>query len=139
MANNRATKEVMEMENTENTENNGTFTYTYSAKQQEEVKSIRQKYAPREENKMEQLRKLDQSVTQSGMIAGLVVGIIGSLLLGTGMACVLEWDLFIFGIAVGIIGMIGVALVYPIYAAMTKKLREKLAPQIIQLSDELMN
>ena len=122
----------------ENTENNGTFTYTYSAKQQDEIKNIRQKYAPREEDKMEQLRRLDQSVTQSGMIAGLVVGIIGSLLLGTGMACILEWDFSILGIAVGIIGMIGMALAYPIYTIITKKRREKLAPQIIQLSDELM-
>ena len=122
----------------ENNENNGTFTYTYSAKQQEEVKSIRQKYTPREENKMEQLRRLDQSATQKGMIVGLVIGIIGSLLLGTGMACILEWDLFTIGLAVGVVGMIGVALAYPLYAAITKKQREKLAPQIIQLSDELM-
>lgn len=42
------------------------FTYTYSAAEQEEVKKIRQKYLRPEENKMEQLRKLDESVTKRG-------------------------------------------------------------------------
>jgi uncharacterized membrane protein len=121
------------MENT-----NGTFNYTYSANQQEEVKSIRQKYAPREENKVEQLRALDRSVTTRGQIVSLTVGIISSLLLGTGMACIMEWDLFIAGIAVGLVGMVGMLLAYPIYNMITRKRREKLAPQIIKLSDELM-
>ena len=122
----------------ENTENNGTFSYTYSAKQQEEVRSIRQKYEPREENKMEQLRRLDQSVTQKGMIVSLAAGITGSLLLGTGMTCILEWDAFTMGVVVGVIGLIGMGLAYPMYIGMTKKRRKKLAPQIIKLSDELM-
>ena len=82
---------------------------------------------------------LDQSTKKPGTIAALAVGTVSSLLLGTGMACIMEWDFFAIGIAVGIVGMIGVALAYPIYAAMTKKQREKLALQIIKLSDELMN
>lgn len=59
-------------------EKNKTFTYTYSAAQQEEVKRIREKYAPptQEEDKMERLRRLDASVTRPGMIAALVIGII---------------------------------------------------------------
>jgi len=122
----------------ENTETGGTFNYTYSANQQEEVRNIRQKYEPREENKMEQLRRLDQNTRKPGTVVSLATGIISSLLLGTGMACIMEWDLFIIGLAVGIIGMIGVALAYPIYTVMTKKQREKLAPQILKLSDELM-
>ena len=40
---------------------NNTFHYTYSAKQQEEVQRIRKKYLPPEEDKMEQLRRLDRS------------------------------------------------------------------------------
>ena len=119
-------------------ENSGTFNYTYSAKQNEEVKSIRQRYIPREENKMERLRNLDQSTRRPGTVISLVIGIISSLLLGTGMACVMEWEMFAVGIAVGLVGMVGVGLAYPVYAAITKKQREKLAPQIIALSDELM-
>ena len=121
-----------------NTESNATFNYTYSANQQEEVMSIRQKYTPREENKLEQLRRLDQDTKKSGTVVSLIIGTISSLLLGTGMACIMEWDFFIIGLAVGAIGMIGVALAYPVYTSITKKKREKLAPQILKLSDELM-
>jgi len=123
----------------EDNNKNETFTYTYSAKQQEEIKRIRQKYVPREEDKMEQLRRLDQSATKPGTIAALVLGIVSALILGTGMSCVLVWDdYFIPGIIVGLVGIAGVALAYPLYNAVTKKQREKLAPQIKQLSDELM-
>ena len=120
------------------TETGRTFNYTYSANQQDEVERIRQKYTPREENKLEQLRRLDQDTKTPGTIVSLAIGTTSSLLLGTGMACIMEWDFFIAGLAVGVIGMIGVALAYPVYTVMMKKQRIKLAPQIIQLSDELM-
>lgn len=119
--------------------NNETFSYTYSAKQQEEVKSIRQKYIPRDENKMEMLRRLDKNAEKPGTIASLIIGIVGTLLLGTGMTCTMVWtDYFIPGIVVGVIGIAGVVLAYPVFTSVTKKQREKLAPQIMQLSDELI-
>lgn len=43
-----------------------TFEYTYSAKQQQEIENIRKKYLPKEEDKMEQLRRLDRSATKKG-------------------------------------------------------------------------
>ena len=118
-----------------------TFNYTYSASQQEEIKSIREKYAPptHEEDKMERLRRLDQSVTKPGTIVSLIVGIIGALIMGTGMSCVMVWkNLMVPGIIIGVIGMIGVVAAYPVYVRITKKQREKLAPEILRLSDELM-
>ena len=45
-------------------ENNQSFEYTYSAEQQKEVEAIRKKYLPKEEDRMEQLRKLHYSATQ---------------------------------------------------------------------------
>ena len=119
--------------------NNGKFTYTYSATQQEEIKRIRAKYLPQDESKMELLRRLDKSAEKSGTAASIAVGTIGTLLFGTGMACVLEWtDFLILGIVVGAIGIIGISLAFPIYKVMTKKQREKLMPQILQITDELM-
>lgn len=118
---------------------NESFSYTYSAKQQEEIKRIRQKYVPREEDKMEQLRRLDQSATKLGTIVSIAIGVISSLIFGVGMCCVLVWtNFFVLGIIVGLIGIAGVALAYPLFNYITKKEREKLAPQIKQLSDELM-
>lgn len=116
------------------------FQYTYSAKQQEEIKNIRQKYMLKEEDKMEQIRRLDESVTRPGTIAAIVVGFISTLLLGLGMSCTMVWaeKLFIPGIIIGIFGIIGIAAAYPVYVSMTKKQRQKLAPEILRLSEELM-
>ena len=119
-----------------------TFNYTYSAAQQEEIKSIREKYMrpTPEEDKMERLRRLDASVTRPGTIVSLMVGIISALILGIGMCCTMVWaeTFFIPGIFIGIIGIAGVIAAYPVYNYITKKQREKLAPEILRLSDELI-
>ncbi len=119
--------------------NNETFSYTYSAKEQEEIKKIREKYVPKDADKMEQLRRLDASVTKKGTAISLVAGIIGALILGTGMSLCMVWtDMFLPGIIIGIIGIAVVSSAYPLYSHITKKEREKIAPEIIRLTDELM-
>lgn len=117
-----------------------TFKFTYSAKQQEEVKRIREKYTERTEDKMEQLRSLDRSVTKRGTAVSLILGIIGALIMGVGMSCALVWQSkwFIPGIVIGVIGIAVVAAAYPAYINITKKERERIAPEIIRLTDELM-
>jgi len=119
--------------------NDKTFRYSYSADRQTEIDEIRGKYLPKEETKMEQLRKLDASTTKSGMIASIAVGVVGTLLFGLGMTLTtgVSGELFIFGIVIGILGLIIMALASPIYRYMTKKQREKIAPQILKLTEEL--
>ena len=120
-------------------ENKNTFTYTYSAKQQEEVQRIRKKYLPPEEDKMEQLRRLDRSSTRKGTIVSIIVGAAGCLLLGVGMCCTMVWmeSLFIPGVVIGVVGIAVVAAAYPLFNVITKKERERLAPQILKLTEEL--
>jgi len=120
--------------------NNETFTYSYSAKQQEEIKNIRKKYLPPEEDKMEQLRRLDASVATPGTIASLAAGILGTLILGVGMCCCMVWSgvWFIPGIIIGVTGIVILALAYPLYVKLTERQRRKLAPEIIRLTEELM-
>ncbi len=119
-----------------------TFTYTYSAKEQEEIKKIRDKYAPptKEESSIEQLRRLDKSATRSASIISLAVGIVSALILGIGMSCIMVWGdaLFIPGVLIGVVGIIGVITAYPIYNHMVKRKRAKLSPEILKLSEELM-
>lgn len=69
-------------------ENKERFHYIYSAKEQEEIKAIRKKYAPSEEteDKMAQLRRLDAGVYSKATTVSLVVGIIGTLMMGLGMS-----------------------------------------------------
>lgn len=118
--------------------NNEAFSFTYSAKQQEEIRSIRQKYLPREADKMEQLRRLDKRAERSGTILSIIVGVTGAMLLGLGLACILSWkDFFIPGIIIGVIGLTGVALAYPLFLIRTQKERKKLAPEIMKLIDDL--
>lgn len=124
----------------QNSHTNESFRFTYSAKEQEEIKKIRDKYIPKEENKMEQLRRLDRGVTRKGTIYSIIIGILGSLLLGLGMSCIMVWQgiWFIPGIIIGVIGMAIVAVTYPVYNIVTKREREKIAPEIIRLTEELI-
>lgn len=117
-----------------------TFTYAYSASRQEEVRRIREKYAPREEDKMERLRRLDRAATRPGMAAALMVGIVSTLVMGLGMCCTMVWGetLFVPGIVIGVAGIIGICAAYPLYLRITKKRRNELAPEILRLADELM-
>jgi uncharacterized membrane protein YccF (DUF307 family) len=124
---------------------NNSFEYTYSAQRQKEVEEIRKKYLPKEEDKMEQLRKLHAIPTQKAQVASLAVGIIGALILGTGMSlCMTKIGAalgnlaMVLGIMVGIVGMVLAALAYPIFNRVLKKEREKIAPEILRMTDELL-
>ena len=120
------------------------FEYTYSAQRQQEVQEIRRQYLPKEEDKLDTLRRLHAIPTQKAQAASLAVGIIGALILGTGMSlCMTDIGAalgdfaWILGIAIGLAGMALVAAAYPIHNRVLKKERERIAPEILRLSDEL--
>ncbi|MBQ7939055.1 MAG: hypothetical protein IJ281_01605 [Clostridia bacterium] len=127
-----------------------TFTYTYSAKEQKEIQAIRQKYAApaQAQDKLGQLRRLDAAVTRKAQTVSLAFGVIGALVLGSGMSLAMT-DLggilgldsvmaMAVGILLGGIGMVLVGAAYPVYNRILKKERAKIAPEILRLSDELM-
>lgn len=124
------------------------FKFTYSAKEQDEIKKIRQKYMVQEEDRMQRLRKLDAQATGKATIVALVIGIMGALVMGTGMSLIMT-DLagilgmtymgsIIVGVAFGMVGMILVALAYPVYKKVLKSERDKIAPEVLRLSEELL-
>ena len=131
----------------QNNQGKSGFTYTYSAKEQAELKRIREKYtAPTvAEDNMARLRRLDASVTNTAQVVALVFGIVGTLILGLGMSLIMtdfaelgEAEAMVIGIPVGVVGGVLASLAYPIYNAIVKAKRKKLAPEIIRLTDELM-
>ena len=134
----------------DNNQEKGGFSYTYSAKEQAEIKKIRDKYTPQSEehDKMARLRKLDASVTNTAQAIALAFGVIGSLILGFGMSLCMS-DLgkmlgmnntvaLVIGVITGVIGGFLASFAYPVHNYITKTMRKRVAPEIIRLTDELM-
>ena len=119
---------------------NNSFQYTYSAAQRAEIENIRKKYLAPEENKMEQLRRLDRSATQKATVLSLIVGILGALIMGVGMCCTMVWAgvWFVPGILIGLAGIALICCAYPLYLRVTVRERQRIAPEILRLTDELM-
>lgn len=124
---------------------NETFKMTYSAEEQEEIRAIREKYVPKEQDKMDILRAMDAKVGKKASAVSIAVGTVGAVVMGFGMSLVMT-DIgaaigsaaLPVGIAVGVIGMAALAAAYPIYCRILKSEREKVAPEILRLTDELM-
>ena len=113
------------------------FEYTYSAPEQEEIRKIREKYAPKEESTLDKLRRLDAQAERPGTVWALVLGIVGTLIFGTGLCCCLVWEWYLMGIAVAVVGIMMLSLAYPAYVRITQKQRKKIAPQILALTEDL--
>lgn len=118
-----------------------TFSYTYSAKENQEVLQIRQKYLPREETKLDELKRLDRLVQSSGITEGLSIGVFGCLMFGFGLCLTMKvigsmpW----LGIALGLLGTVVMVLAYPVYKNILSSRRKQYTPQILELSEKIMN
>lgn len=120
--------------------NNERFEYTYSASQQDEIERIRRKYMPKETDELTELKRLDAEVTRPGTIVAIALGTVGTLIFGAGMSMALVWTetMLVQGILIGIAGFVMLGVAYPVYAKITEKRREKIAPQILELTEHLM-
>ena len=119
---------------------NYTFSYKYSAATNKEVESIRNKYIPREETKLERLKRLDRKAQNAGTVEGLCLGIIGVLVFGIGI-CIMLGAIEGSFLLSYICCTAGIALMlpaYPVYRYLSKKVKTALTPEILKLSDELI-
>lgn len=125
----------------ETMKNENKFSYSYSAPRQEEINRIRDKYLPKEQqteqNKLEQLRRLDASCESAAQIAGLVLGVVGTLVFGLSMCCFLVWESYILGALIAVVGVPMMVLAKPAYDRVLEKKRAQAAPEILRLSHEL--
>ncbi len=119
---------------------NTTFHYNYSAARNKEVESIRRKYLPHEESKLERLKKLDRRAQMAGTVEGLCLGAVGALVFGVGMCFFLD---VLAGAAwasalLMIIGTLFMIPAYPLYRRIARKTKTKLTPEILRLTEEIM-
>ena len=116
-----------------------TFTYKYSAAENKAVQDIRKKYLPQEENKLEELKHLDNTVQNSGIMSSLIVGITGTLLFGTAVCMITEiiGGGLVLGILLAIPSVTALLAAYPVYRKVAEKTKEKYTPRILVLIDEL--
>ena len=120
-------------------DNINTFEYNYSAEKAREVEAIRRKYEEPKEDKFEQLKALDRQAERRGQILSIAIGIIGTLILGTGMSMVMVGQVtyFIPGVVIGIVGALALGAAYPIYKKVTQKDRDKVAGQVLALVKQI--
>lgn len=121
-----------------------TFSYKYSSKENEEVQEIRKKYLPQGESKLDELKRLDEYVQKSGVLESLCVGIGSSLLFGLGMCLTMQVIgngtlMKVLGVLFGIVGIVGMLAAYPVYRSIFSKTKEKYTPKILELIEELSN
>ena len=120
------------------------FNFRYTAPSEEERKeidSIRRQYSPQEqtETKLERLRRLDSLVKNTAIIWSLCLGVIGTLIFGLGLTMILEWNIWLGGIVLMVIGSIPMAIAYPVYKLALNKGKAKYGEEILRLSEELLN
>lgn len=119
-----------------------TFSYKYSAVENKEIQEIRKRYLPQSESKLEELKRLDMQVQNAGMVESLCIGIISSLVFGLGMCLAMQIigngiGMMVLGIVIGIIGMAGILVAYPVCRRKQRKAKENLSPRILELTEEL--
>ena len=106
------------------------------------AESIAKDYAPKESSKLVALKKLDNKAKLPATIFTYSCGIISALIFGTGMCLAMQVigsgiGGMILGILVGVIGLIGCGVNYPIYKKMLEKGKKKYAYEIVQLAKEI--
>ncbi len=104
------------------------------------AESIVNEYSVKKTTKVVQLKKLDKKAKRPALVTSLTFGIISALILGIGMCLAMEvggLNYIIIGSIIGIIGIIGMAINYPIYNKLLSKNKEKYAGAILELAKEI--
>ena len=115
------------------------FSYTYSAPANQEVLNIRRKYLPQEESKLDELKRLDHLVQNSGAVESLCAGVGGCLIFGLGLCFAMQviGNAMWLGILLGLIGAVGMIFAYPIKQRVYNRTKAEHTSRILELTIEL--
>ena len=110
------------------------------------VQKIRTQYTQNQHTELEELKALDAKVKRPANVFAYTYGSTGAIVMGAGMSLVMT-DIgavigltatMVPGIAVGVAGMAMALTTYPIYKKMLASRKKKYAPQILAMSEKLM-
>lgn len=107
------------------------------------AETIANEYAPKNTSKVVALRKLDRKAKAPANIFAYTFGVIMALILGIGMCFSMNVIgdgstlLMTFGIVLGIVGIVGVSINYPIYKKILENGKQKYAFEIMQLAKDI--
>lgn len=102
------------------------------------AEAIRRRYMEKGTTKLDQLQALDAKVKTPGTVLSSMLGIVGALVMGTGMSNIMVWNNMTVGLALGIPGLIMLCLAWPVYKAVTGSRRKKYAQQVMELSGAII-
>ena len=107
------------------------------------AEAIANEYAPKDTSKVVALKKLDRKAKSKANIFAYSFGVIMALVLGVGMCLSMQvigdgsTIAMTAGIAVGIIGIAGISVNYPIYKKLLENGKKQYAFEIMQLAKEI--
>ena len=107
------------------------------------AEQLANEYAPKDTSKVVALKKLDARAKRPANIFTYTFGIIMALVFGTGMCLAMgqigsgTTGSFVLGVVVGVIGMVGMGVNYPIYKKLLANGKQKYAYEIMELAKEI--
>lgn len=107
------------------------------------AEQLANEYAPKDTSKVIALKKLDARAKLPATVVTYSLGIVSALVMGVGMCLAMKVigsgsaAMFVVGIIIGIIGMVGMGINYPVYKKMLEKGKQKYAFDIIKLAKEI--
>lgn len=110
------------------------------------VQKIRTQYTEKEHTQLDALKELDSKVKRPANVFAYVFGVIGAIVMGSGMSLVMTdigttlgiENVMVPGIIIGIIGMFIALINYPVYKKYLTSRRKKYAGKILELSEKIM-
>lgn len=107
------------------------------------AEQLANEYAPKDTSKVVALKKLDARAKLPATVFTYTFGIIAALVTGVGMCLSMDvigsgtTAMFILGVIIGIIGLVGMGVNYPIFKKMLNKGKQKYAFEIMELAKEI--
>ena len=105
------------------------------------AQKLHTEYSEKQSSEVDKLCALDKKVKLPANIFAYIFGVIGALVLGTGMCLAMKviGNAMAVGIVIGVVGIAMVSVTYPIYKMILKSRKSKYSKEILELSEKIMN